>query len=284
MVGFPETGTLDHINKSVSHITLLCIPTEVINGYNVADGSDDEIVTFSHAPFSYFALDRLTPKGPRKNPDVGQPHDATRKLVQNGAVSCGSWWCADGGWPSPALRTTTEIFIVLSGNGCLTDMDGTKHYFGPGDTVILPKGWSGRWDVLQPIHKVWVVHNHENIEESSNPIRARVTPYQSSAPHCLGPLTTRTNPLHDNPSSAHHTFYSVGPTDVGFWMCTPGSFHVIEQQSTECFHVLEGVFFLSNADGSATRCVAGDTVMLPKGWKGYWDVIETVKKLWVIVE
>jgi len=45
--------------------------------------------------------------------------------------------------------------------------------------------------------------------------------------------------------------------------------------------VLEGVFFLTNTDGTARRCVAGDTVVLPKGWAGMWDVIETVKKVWV---
>ena len=41
---------------------------------------------------------------------------------------------------------------------------------------------------------------------------------------------------------------------------------------------------VTNADGSARRCVAGDTMMLPKGWTGYWDIIETVRKLWVVVE
>jgi uncharacterized cupin superfamily protein len=48
--------------------------------------------------------------------------------------------------------------------------------------------------------------------------------------------------------------------------------------------VLEGVFFLTNADGIARRCVVGDTVVLPKGWTGKWDVIETVKKLWMVAE
>ena len=63
-------------------------------------------------------------------------------------------------------------------------------------------------------------------------------------------------------------------------MC-PGSFPVKERSTTEAFHVLEGVAFLTNSDGSARRCTAGDTVVLPVGWSGSWDVIESVKKVWV---
>jgi uncharacterized cupin superfamily protein len=41
---------------------------------------------------------------------------------------------------------------------------------------------------------------------------------------------------------------------------------------------------LSNTDGSARRFGAGDTVILPKGWCGQWDVIDPVKKIWVDVQ
>lgn len=244
----------------------------------------ESTAAFSHAPFSYFSLDKLTPKGPRKNADVGQPHDATRPLVSVGSSSAGSWWCAQGGWPSPALRATTEIFYVFSGHGSVTDLDGTRHIFGPGDTVILPKGWSGRWDVLEDIHKVWVVVDHPNIEETSNPIRAVITPYSSLAPvHVMSPLTARPDAIHGSPSSASQTIYNLGPTQVGCQMNTPGSFTVSNLPKTESYYVLEGVFFLTGVDGSSRRCVAGDTVVLPRGWSGYWDVIETMRTLQVVV-
>jgi len=238
----------------------------------VREDEDDStsMIAFSHAPISYFAVDNLTPKGPRKNPDVGQPHDATRSLaeVDDGLVSTGSWWCAEGGWPSPALRSTTEVFFVFAGHGAVTDLDGRRHEFGPGSTVVLPKGWSGRWDIMQPIHKVWTVVEHPHIEETSNPIRAVVVPYSTQ---------------HSSPTTASQTIYNVGLTKVGFATQSPCSFPVFHRETTEFLHVLEGVFFLTNADGSARRCVAGDTVVLPKGWNGHWDVIETVKKLWVEV-
>eukprot|EP00542_Grammatophora_oceanica_P018121 CAMPEP_0194048490 /NCGR_PEP_ID=MMETSP0009_2-20130614/27451_1 /TAXON_ID=210454 /ORGANISM="Grammatophora oceanica, Strain CCMP 410" /LENGTH=340 /DNA_ID=CAMNT_0038694363 /DNA_START=57 /DNA_END=1080 /DNA_ORIENTATION=+ len=212
--------------------------------------------TFSHASFDYFSIDQLTPKGARKNADVGEPHDATRPLVTVGPASAGSWWCAAGGWPSPALRATTEIFYVFSGRGCVTDLDDTPHYFGPGDTVILPKGWSGRWDIQQDVHKVWVVNDHPNIEETTNPIRAVITPYQDLAPkHLLEPQ--------GEGNTLSQTVYKVGPTEVGCLMREPGSYPV-STSKTQAFYILEGVFFLTNEDGTAQRCVAGDTLVIPK--------------------
>ena len=243
---------------------------------------DVEVATFTHASFSFFAPENMTAKGPRKNADVGQPHDATRSLVEVKSTSTGSWWCAEGGWPSPALRETTEVFYVFSGHGCVTDTDGMKHFFGPGDTVVLPKGWSGRWDIMEPIHKVWVVHDHPVIEETSNPIRAVITSYNSLSPQYLNQHGARPDVTHGAPVTASRTVYDVGPTKVGCWTCTPGSFRVVSHATT--FHLLEGIMVITNTDGSGQRCVPGDTVVFPRGWTGHWDIIETVKKLWVVVE
>jgi len=244
----------------------------------------DELVVYSHANFDFFEVSKLTSKGPRKNADVGQPHDATRPLVSynDGKTKTGSWWCAVGGWPSPSLRDTTEVFYVFSGRGCVTDLDGMPHHFGPGDVVVLPKGWSGRWDVLEDVHKVWVTHDHEHVEEVGNPIRATIVTNES-----LTPNETSSVP-HDAsvgcPITASRTYYNVGPTEVGVRTCTPGSFpKSVPRDTVEAFHVLEGTFFVTNADGSAMRCGPGDTVVLPKGWTGKWDVIEKMKKIWVVI-
>jgi len=158
----------------------------------------------------------------------------------------------------------------------VTDLDEQQHFFGPGDTVILPKGWSGRWDVFEQIHKVWFVHDHPNIEET-NPIRATITPYSDLIPRHL---------LEDSEDSkvASQAIYNVGPTEVGCLMCQPNSFPIVDLSKTECFHVLEGVFFITDANGNSRRCVVGDTVVLPKGWSGTWDVIEASRKLRVAVE
>ena len=137
---------------------------------------------FVHASLSYFALDQLTPKGKRKNADTGYPNDASRQLCKVGSVSVGSWHCTAGGWVSEPGRPTTETFHVLSGSGSVCDSDGKTHSFGPGDTVCLPKGWAGRWDVVEDLHKVWVVHSHAAVEGADEPARAVVTPLTDFAP------------------------------------------------------------------------------------------------------
>mmetsp|Transcript_6387 Transcript_6387/g.9036 ORF Transcript_6387/g.9036 Transcript_6387/m.9036 type:complete len:337 (+) Transcript_6387:865-1875(+) len=246
---------------------------------------DDDTLSFHHASRSYFDIPLLTPKGPRANADVGTPHDSSRPFTEVGAISSGSWWCAQGGWPSPNQRATTEIFYVLEGHGCLTDRDGTtQHYFGPGDTVILPKGWSGRWDVLQDIHKIWFVHDHPNIEFDVNKeiIPAIITPYVGK----VEPLHTKVAMEREAGDGFTHILYDNGPTTVGTSSRDVVSDQpIVNLQRTVCFHVLEGVFFLTNADdGTAQRCVAGDTIVLPKGWSGQRDVVEPVRELWVTVQ
>uniref|UniRef100_A0A6T8KKB1 (S)-ureidoglycine aminohydrolase cupin domain-containing protein n=1 Tax=Hemiselmis andersenii TaxID=464988 RepID=A0A6T8KKB1_HEMAN len=253
-----------------------------MNGVQQAEGGS--VDTFSHAPIENFAIAKLTPKGPRAGADIGQPHDAAKPLPTTvESIKAGSWWCAAGGWPSPNQRPTTEVFYVFKGAGALTDVDGTRHEFGPGDTVILPKGWSGRWDVLQDIHKVWITHDHPNVEVAT-PIRAVIVPNNALDQQYMSPQGFRTDATHGSPITASRSMFSAGPTAAGSWSCTPGSFPVNNRGTTEFFHVLEGVFFLTNSDGSARRCGPGDTVVLPKGWSGHWDVIETVRKLWVVVD
>ena len=159
-------------------------------------------------------------------------------------------------------------------------MDGTRNFFGPGDVVVLPKGWSGRWDVLEDIWKVWVVVDHPDVPSPLNG-KAIVKPYSSFAPERLQSNGVRADATHGSPETASETYLDNGYMSTGCWSCTPGSFPVSERTTTEAFHLLEGVAFLTNSDGSARRCTAGDTVVLPKGWSGSWDIIEPVKKIWV---
>lgn len=253
-------------------------------------GSDLTNAPFAHAPLDYFALTNLSGKGPRATADWGTPADATRKLSDDGMLRSGAWYCSEGGWPSPNPKAHTEIFYVLDGHGMLGDADGAKHYFGPGDTVIIPKGHTGRWDVYSPIHKIWAVNAHEHVAETSTPIRTQVELYSGCAPHCLD---AGVDVLYGgNGGAALHVssqdFYNVGPTRVGYWSAQPGSVSVgssgIAQPRT-FFYVMEGVLFVTDAaTGTSQRCVAGDTVQLPKGWAGTIDVVEPVRKMYTLAE
>jgi len=244
-------------------------------------------IPYHYAPPSYFALDQLTRKKKRQGVDVGSPVEATRVLMfalcKVGSIQVGAWHCTPGGWPSAEPRPSTETFHVLSGSGSVSDADGEQHTFGAGDTVCLPKGWAGRWDVTEALHKIWVVHNHPDVEGAPEPARAVVTPLADFALSELESKGVRGDADWGEPTTATKKTYSVGHTSSGAWSCTPGGFPVLGRTTTECFHVLEGVFFLTLEDGTARRFGPGDTVVLPKGWVGRWDVTETVRKVWVVI-
>jgi len=240
----------------------------------------------AHASIDYFSLDKLVGKGARTTADWGTPADASRKLADDGMLRSGSWYCSEGGWPSPNPKAHTEVFYVLEGHGMLGDADGAKHYFGPGDTVTIPKGHTGRWDVYSPIHKVWAVNAHDRIEETSTPIRVQVDHYHEFGPEKLTSNVGGYDPLYRSESFniSYNTFYDVGPTKVGVWTAGVGSISV-QNAPKSFFHLLEGTLYVNNdVTGEAKRCVAGDTVMLPESWCGHIDVIEPVKKLYTVVE
>ena len=262
--------------------TLALPPTTSSSIVLSSESEEHETPSFFHKPISYFDIDKLTSKGPRKNADVGEPHDSTRPLGSDGPLSSGSWWCAEGGWPSLTPRTTSEVFYVLTGNGCVTDMDGTKHIFGPGDLVILPKGWYGRWDVLNDIHKIWFVTSHDDIPGAD--ITPIIMPYSQFAQQHLVSQGILESVTRGSPWTSSQYYHDTIYMKVGVWSCTPGSFSVSNDETIVGFHVLEGEFFMTESEGSgiSKKCVAGDTVLLPKDWKGYFDVIQSVKKIWVL--
>jgi hypothetical protein len=64
---------------------------------------------------------------------------------------------------------------------------------------------------------------------------------------------------------------------LGSSLLLRGSYAVNKHSRTESFHVLEGLFLLTNADGSAQRCSFGTTIIIPEGWTGRLDVLEPTR-------
>ncbi len=97
----------------------------------------------------------LEPAGPRIGADVGEPMMSARVLHAHGAVEVGVWECTPGGW-AIVRRGNTETVHVLGGAGTITDVDGTVRVLGPGVTLVLPLGWSGRWDITETLRKLYI--------------------------------------------------------------------------------------------------------------------------------
>lgn len=238
---------------------------------------------------AFFDREQLPPAQPQSNADSGKPSEATRLLVANESFRVGGWWCDVGGWPQPSPQAFAKVFYVMAGFGCVTDADGERHYFGRGDLVILPEGWLGRWDIAEPVHKVWVELNGESVstavESSISRASVRRYPDMISKKNLLV-HGVRLDAIHGTtPCSGSFTLSEANQPHVESWSCSPGSFSVIDNDCTECLHILEGVFLLTNdsddneSGATPQLCEAGDTVVFPRGWRGHWDVIETVKVL-----
>ncbi|MFT5048300.1 MAG: putative cupin superfamily protein, partial [Porticoccaceae bacterium] len=54
-------------------------------------------------------------------------------------------------------RPNTEVATILSGKAIITDANGTERTLVEGSVVTLPKGWTGRWDVVETTRKVYVI-------------------------------------------------------------------------------------------------------------------------------
>ncbi len=47
----------------------------------------------------------------------------------------------------------TEYVLMISGKVIVTDKGGQSNTFKSGDTFVIPKGWSGTWDVQERMKK-----------------------------------------------------------------------------------------------------------------------------------
>jgi len=93
--------------------------------------------------------------GPRVGADVGQPQMSGRIFYEGNGVQIGVWECTPGGWAIED-RPDHETVRIIAGRARLTDADGTSVEVGAGDALTLPKGWSGRWDILQTVRKFYI--------------------------------------------------------------------------------------------------------------------------------
>jgi uncharacterized cupin superfamily protein len=97
----------------------------------------------------------LEPAGPRVGADVGDPMMSMKVLHAHPGFEVGVWECTPGGW-AIVRRTSTETVHILGGRGTITDADGSVRELHAGVTLVLPIGWSGRWDITETLRKLYV--------------------------------------------------------------------------------------------------------------------------------
>lgn len=100
----------------------------------------------------------LNPAGQRAGADQGDPQISIQQLAPEAVGNLGVWECQPGGWPV-VNRPDTEFTYIISGRAVLTDSaSGEEVLVTGGDLIILPPGWTGRWDVIETVRKVYAIY------------------------------------------------------------------------------------------------------------------------------
>jgi uncharacterized cupin superfamily protein len=75
-----------------------------------------------------------------------------------------------------------------------------------------------------------------------------------------------------------------GQVRTGVWQASPGTTRSIKGESLEFCYILEGVAELKEEGREPRIFRAGDSFVMKPGYVGTWHTIETVRKIYVVVE
>ena len=111
------------------------------------------IVAVSHTPDEAsrapVAADRLV---------AGQPQQAVGNAYssQDERFHCGVWEGEAGAWR--VQYTEHEFCHLLSGRVLMRGDDGSETMAAAGDSFVIPAGFEGIWEVLEPARKLYAVY------------------------------------------------------------------------------------------------------------------------------
>jgi uncharacterized protein len=84
------------------------------------------------------------------------------QFVRNGYTDAtgrffgGLWRSSVGAWR--VSYTENELCTLTAGRVRVSDDAGRSWTFVPGDTFVMPAGFEGLWEVLQPAQKVYAIY------------------------------------------------------------------------------------------------------------------------------
>jgi uncharacterized cupin superfamily protein len=105
------------------------------------------------------ALSEIRPHALDPELDIPPVGDATLEGVgsTDGALSAGTWTHAGG-----ILRIEgdyDEVCILLAGHVRLTADSGYTAEFKAGESFVIPKGFKGSWETVEPVRKHYVIYD-----------------------------------------------------------------------------------------------------------------------------
>jgi len=87
----------------------------------------------------------------------GDPAQTVRNHYTNasGEFFSGEWTGDVGKWK--ISYTEDEFCFVTRGRNVLTNQDGVAVSINAGDAFVIPAGFQGTWEVLEPTHKFYAI-------------------------------------------------------------------------------------------------------------------------------
>jgi uncharacterized cupin superfamily protein len=87
----------------------------------------------------------------------GNPTTTTRDCYTDKSEHfySGMWTCTPGSWNF--TNVGEEFCYLISGKVKLIPDEGQVSVFGAGEAFVIPHGWKGTWEAIEPITKYYVV-------------------------------------------------------------------------------------------------------------------------------
>ncbi|VWX34841.1 Cupin [Limnobacter sp. 130] len=88
-----------------------------------------------------------------------------------------------------------------------------------------------------------------------------------------------------NPLRTTRNHFEKNGVSAGLWTCETGAWRIaFAPGKDEFFHVIEGRIQITNAAGQAEQFGPGDAGVIPAEFTGVFEVLEPVRKHYVIVD
>ena len=93
------------------------------------------------------------------------------------------------------------------------------------------------------------------------------------------------NILAGNPTTTTHNYFTEpsGCFFSGIWESTPGKWSC-DYSENEFVYLIEGEARLTDAEGHTETFGPGSAFLIPAGFKGSWETLETLKKYYAIYQ
>lgn len=106
--------------------------------------------------------------------------------------------------------------------------------------------------------------------------------HQCAALTNLIPVDSFGTPVGPLPRQTDAGFFKEGNMIAGTWECEAGTLQ-LDLAVTEFCHLLEGHWRFTSESGTVTEVRAGDSWVFPKGWRGTAEVVEKVRKVYMMI-